>query len=224
MPLRVADAVSVLDALGVERAHFVGSSYRGRLGFGIGEHVSDRVLSLVIGGQQPYAIDPDGPIFRVLVPALDATRSEGVEAFVRALAEYAGVRFPAGKREQYLRNDPGAIEAACRTTLSEGAICRDLRAWQVRQRGDRSAASATAAVPPQRSAPAGRPGRRARPAGEAGPARTPLPRRSPRQDARGRRRRSPGLCPRRARAQRALRASPSAPCGRPHCTRRRPDA
>jgi hypothetical protein len=41
--------------------HFAGASYGGRLCFGIGEHAADRVLSLVAGGQQPYAIDPDGP-------------------------------------------------------------------------------------------------------------------------------------------------------------------
>src|SRR5829696_3197096 len=54
--------VAVLDELGTERAHFIGNSWGGRLGFGIGEHVPERVLSLVIGGQQPYAIDPDGPL------------------------------------------------------------------------------------------------------------------------------------------------------------------
>ncbi len=42
MPLRVADAVAVLDELGVERAHFIGASYGGRLGFGIGEHAPER--------------------------------------------------------------------------------------------------------------------------------------------------------------------------------------
>src|SRR5215210_5963444 len=49
MPLRVADAVAVLDELGIDRAHFIGTSWGGRLGFGIGEHAPDRVLSLVIG-------------------------------------------------------------------------------------------------------------------------------------------------------------------------------
>ena len=60
MPLHVADAVAVLDDLGIERAHFVGNPWGGRLGFGIGEHAMERVLSLVIGGEQAYAIDPGG--------------------------------------------------------------------------------------------------------------------------------------------------------------------
>jgi len=62
MPLRVADAVAVLDELGIESAHFIGNSWGARHGFGIGEHAPERVLSLVLGGQQPYAIDPDGPL------------------------------------------------------------------------------------------------------------------------------------------------------------------
>jgi len=52
MPRRVADTVAVLDELGVERAHFIGQSWGGRLGFGIGEHAPGRVRSLVIGGNQ----------------------------------------------------------------------------------------------------------------------------------------------------------------------------
>ena len=60
LPLRVADVVAVLDESGIARAGFLGISWGGRLTFGIGEHAPDRVRSLVIIGQQPYAIDPDG--------------------------------------------------------------------------------------------------------------------------------------------------------------------
>ena len=80
MPLRVADAVAVLDALGIERAHFIGMSWGGRLGFGLGEHAPRRVRSLVIIGQQPYAIDPSGPLARVVGEALEKSRTEGIEA------------------------------------------------------------------------------------------------------------------------------------------------
>ncbi len=41
MRLRVADVGAVLDALGIERAHFVGISWGGRLCFGIGEHAPE---------------------------------------------------------------------------------------------------------------------------------------------------------------------------------------
>ena len=72
MPLRVA----VLDELGIERAHFIGNSWGGRLGFGIGEHAPERVLSLVIGGQQPYAIDLEGPLAHAATETLAESRRE----------------------------------------------------------------------------------------------------------------------------------------------------
>jgi pimeloyl-ACP methyl ester carboxylesterase len=44
---RVADALAVLDALGIERVHFLGSSWGARFGFALGEHAPERMLSLV---------------------------------------------------------------------------------------------------------------------------------------------------------------------------------
>ena len=93
MQLRVADAVAVLDEHGIERAHFIGNSWGGRLGFGIGEYAPDRVLSLVIGGQQPYAIDPEGPLAHAVTEALGGSRRQGgLEPFVEALESFAGCR------------------------------------------------------------------------------------------------------------------------------------
>jgi pimeloyl-ACP methyl ester carboxylesterase len=79
MPLRVADVVAVLDESDLERAHFVGISWGGRLCFGIGELARDRVRSLVIIGQQPYAIDRDGPVARLVGSALAAMDHLGVD-------------------------------------------------------------------------------------------------------------------------------------------------
>jgi pimeloyl-ACP methyl ester carboxylesterase len=133
MALRVADAVAVLDELGIERAHFIGNSGGGRLGFGIGEHVPERVLSLVIGGQQPYAIDPDGPLAHAATETLAESRREGsMEPFVAMLESFAGTRFPDALRERWLDNNPAAIEAAWSAAIVEGAISEDLGAWQVR--------------------------------------------------------------------------------------------
>jgi pimeloyl-ACP methyl ester carboxylesterase len=133
MPLRVADAVAVLDELGIERAHFIGNSWGGRLGFGIGEHAPERVLSLVIGGQQPYAIDPNGPLAHAATETLAESRREGsMEPFVEMLESFAGARFPDALRERWLDNDPVAIEAAWSAAVAEGAISRDLRAWEVK--------------------------------------------------------------------------------------------
>jgi pimeloyl-ACP methyl ester carboxylesterase len=129
MPLRVADAVAVLDALGVERAHFIGISWGGRLCFGIGEHAPERVLSLVIGGQQPYRW-PDSPLVRVVTQGLAAARRQGSnEPFVEALERFWNIRFPDARRN--VDNDPAALDAAWQAALAEGPISGDLGTWQV---------------------------------------------------------------------------------------------
>jgi len=133
MRLRVADAVSVLDAIGVQRAHFVGTSYGGRLCFGIGEHASERVLSLVIGGQQPYRMNPDTALGRLVTESLAASRASGtMEPFVDALENCAGAPLPEGKRALWLENDPAAIEAASAMMLAEGDVAVELRRWEFR--------------------------------------------------------------------------------------------
>ena len=132
MPLRAADAVAVLDELGMARVHFVGASWGGRLGFGIGEHTRDHVMSLVMGGKQPYAIDPDGPLARVVTESLTASRETGsLEPFVEALEASTGDRIADDLREQWLANDAVAIDAAWRAALAEGDVCSELGAWRV---------------------------------------------------------------------------------------------
>ncbi len=131
MRLRVADVVAVLDELGVERAHVVGLSWGGRLAFGMGEHAPARVLSLVIVGQQPYGMDPDGPLARVVLGALEASREQGIEALVRAFEGVAG-RYPEPVRAAYLAADAAAMRAASAAVMSEGAVSGRLGEWRVR--------------------------------------------------------------------------------------------
>ena len=130
MPLRVADAVAVLDQLGIEQAHFIGQSWGGRLGFGIGEHAPQRVRSLVMGGNQPYAW-PDSPLVRTVTDALSTARTEGMEALVGAFERFWGVSFPEAQRARWLDNDPDALAAAWSAGLAEGAVTENLRGWQV---------------------------------------------------------------------------------------------
>ncbi|HEU0303893.1 MAG TPA: alpha/beta hydrolase [Gaiellaceae bacterium] len=131
MQLQAADAVAVLDGLGIEQAHFAGASYGGRLCFGIGEHAPERVLSLVAGGQQPYAVDPNGPLARLIVSILERTRRDGVRTFVEALEAYWETRFPEPERTGYLEQDGMAVAAAADAMLTQGDISDDLTAWQV---------------------------------------------------------------------------------------------
>lgn len=130
MRLRVADSVAVLDELGIERAHFVGLSWGGRLAFGIGEHVPERVLSLVVVGQQPYAMDPDGPLARVVGDVLEASREQGLEALVQAFEAVVG-RYPEPVRAAYLACDAAALRAAFAAAMSEGAVSERLGEWRV---------------------------------------------------------------------------------------------
>ena len=130
MPLRVADVVAVLDELGIGRAHFIGISWGGRLCFGIGEYTRERVLSLVIIGQQPYAIRPDGPLTRVVGEALDASKERGIEALVEAFELIAG-RYPEAVRGTYLDCDAAAMRAAWSAAMSEGTVSEDLSGWDV---------------------------------------------------------------------------------------------
>jgi len=131
LPLRVADVVAVLDELGIERAHFIGLSWGGRLAFGIGEHAPERTRSLVIVGQQPYAIQPDGPLTRVVGEALAASRERGIEALIEAFEALAG-RYPEPVRDVYLASDAAAMRAAWSAAMAEGAVSDDLGAWNVR--------------------------------------------------------------------------------------------
>lgn len=103
----------------------------GRLGFGIGEHAPERVLSLVIAGQQPYAW-PDSPLSRIVTEALASARTQGIEALVEAFEAFWDLRFPDAVRARYLENDPVALGAAWSAARNEGAVSEDLRAWQVR--------------------------------------------------------------------------------------------
>jgi pimeloyl-ACP methyl ester carboxylesterase len=131
MPLRVADAMAVLDELGIERAHLVGISWGGRLCFGIGEYAPQRVRSLVIVGQQPFQIDPEGPLTRVVGKALHASQQGSIEELVLAFESIVG-RYPEPVRTEYLASDAAAMRAAWSAAMAEGAISENLGAWEVR--------------------------------------------------------------------------------------------
>ena len=129
---RVGDAVAVLDALGLEHAHFLGSSWGARLGFALGEHAPERVLSLVLCGNQPYAWDLESPIAQAVAAAIAASRQEGMQGFVAAFETALGYRFPEPDRKWTLeKNDPAALEAAWRSVQLEGPVSQHLGTWRV---------------------------------------------------------------------------------------------
>ncbi|HEX6207263.1 MAG TPA: alpha/beta fold hydrolase [Actinomycetota bacterium] len=129
LPTRVADATAILDALGIDRAHYLGFSWGARLGFAIGEHAPQRVLSLVLCGNQPYEWPVDGPMMRAVTEAVAAGREHGMVAFVETWESSIGERFPEPARSWMLENDPLALDAAFRSVSVEGSISRDLGKW-----------------------------------------------------------------------------------------------
>jgi pimeloyl-ACP methyl ester carboxylesterase len=129
---RVGDAVAVLDALGIERAHFLGSSWGARLGFALGERAPERVRSLVLCGNQPYAWNLESPTARAVAAAIAASRQEGMKGFVETFETALAYRFPEPERTWTLeRNEPAALEAAWRSALVEGPVSYDLSKWRV---------------------------------------------------------------------------------------------
>lgn len=52
---RVGDVVAILDELEIEKAHFIGYSMGGWVGFGLAQCAPERIHSLILGGAHPYA-------------------------------------------------------------------------------------------------------------------------------------------------------------------------
>ncbi len=129
---RAADAVAVLDSLRIDRAHFLGSSWGARLGFALGEHAPERVSSLVLCGNQPYAWNLDSPTAHAVAAALAASRPGGMTAFVDTFESALGYRFPEPDRTWILeKNEPAALEAAWQSAQVEGPVSPDLTRWRV---------------------------------------------------------------------------------------------
>lgn len=131
MSARVADAIAVLDELDVRRAHILGFSWGARLGFGIGEYAPDRVLSLVLCGNQPYEWDQHWNFVHMLSAAFAAADETGMQGFLDALETSMGGPVEGPDRGWVLENDAAALSAAWRAAMLEGAVSADLTKWEL---------------------------------------------------------------------------------------------
>ena len=59
MKTLVADVVAVLDHLRIDKAHFLGYSMGGWIGFGIAKYAPEHFYSLILGGTHPYKPNAD---------------------------------------------------------------------------------------------------------------------------------------------------------------------
>ena len=100
------DVVAVLDAIGVERAHFWGYSRGAIVGFWLATLASDRFESLILGGAHPYPDDAGA-----LTPEqIEALRTGEMDNFL-ALWEASMGPLPVERRAVWLANDPLALLA-----------------------------------------------------------------------------------------------------------------
>lgn len=128
---RVSDIVAVLDDLAIDRAHYMGYSMGGWIGFGCARYAPERFRSLVIGGQHPYSQSMDG-----LRQALRVAIERGPEAFV-AEWEAGGPPLPAAERERMLGYDYEALLLVAQDRESNETVLRAMTMPCLYYAGDR---------------------------------------------------------------------------------------
>jgi pimeloyl-ACP methyl ester carboxylesterase len=112
----------VLDAAGIEQAHFWGYSLGGHVGYALGRLAPDRAASLVVGGATPFAGHPrqtDGD------EMLDGLRQGMAGLAARWEAEFPECWLSPGERDRTLASDAEALAAAWRARLAEPDLAED---------------------------------------------------------------------------------------------------
>jgi len=114
--LLATDVIAVLDALGVEKTHFVGYSSGGGTGYAVLEPYPDRLLSLAIGGKDVLPLSPG-----YLDPTIEAL-SQGIEDFINTRERMAGRPYAPALRSRLTVLDAQAVRNYCITYMSEGVL------------------------------------------------------------------------------------------------------
>ena len=117
----------VLDELSIERAHFVGMSWGGRLGFE-SANTPPNACCPSLSAVSSHMRWPDSPISGQ--PRARGGSSQGRRGRGRSAGSVLKTRFPDERRTRWVANDAAALKAAWTTALSEGPVAHDLRAWQ----------------------------------------------------------------------------------------------
>jgi pimeloyl-ACP methyl ester carboxylesterase len=104
MELRTGDVAAVLDALGIERAHYWGYSMGGRTGFAMAQFHPQRLLSLIVGAAAPTSPRREEARIRRGAEALESGDLKEIAAAF-FVTEAAAARMLEG-------NDPLALAAA----------------------------------------------------------------------------------------------------------------
>lgn len=108
---RVRDVTAVLDAVGVERAHYWGYSIGALYGYGLAAYAPARCAPLILGGGSLYGLDPTRYAQQAAV-----LRRVSMADYVARVEATAGP-LPPVLRAAFLASDPQALaahfEAAC---------------------------------------------------------------------------------------------------------------
>ena len=104
--LMASDVIAVLDAEGIDKAHYMGYSMGGSIGFAIAESFADRFHSLIIGGMHPYPLDAVN-----LEDRIQRISDGGMEGYVADMESGGDVLSPE-RKAQLLANDPQSIIGA----------------------------------------------------------------------------------------------------------------
>jgi pimeloyl-ACP methyl ester carboxylesterase len=111
--LMASDIVSVLDELDIAKAHYMGYSSGGFLGFGMARFARDRCLSLILGGTAPYADDDAGGSWHA--ERIETLEKQTTADFVAGLEGFlASLGFPPlspRMRTSMLKHDTRALIA-----------------------------------------------------------------------------------------------------------------
>ena len=114
------DHLAVLDAVGIEKAHFLGFSMGGTVCLGVGIHAPERCLSVMMGGTQPFARDERPPKTGLPTPKPFAGIPEGSDPIDQLLAQggeawaafyAANMEVSASMKKHLIENDFAAVNA-----------------------------------------------------------------------------------------------------------------
>jgi pimeloyl-ACP methyl ester carboxylesterase len=121
LELFVGDVLAVLDALGIDTAHYVGYSLGGRVGFSLIDANPGRVLTFVniagAPGNRPGAFD------RVFFPGCThAIETGGMGGFLDGWKDFSGGSLDAQTRAAFAANDPQALAAYMRASENDDGV------------------------------------------------------------------------------------------------------
>ncbi|GAB3028920.1 alpha/beta hydrolase [Parafrigoribacterium mesophilum] len=120
MDSMVSDVLAVLDATGTDRAHFLGYSLGGRVGFSLAATHPERMLSFISAAGAPSA--GRGSFDRVFFPGcIEVLETGGMAGFLTAW-EHSGATIDDNTRAALTRNDALALAAYMRQSQDDPGV------------------------------------------------------------------------------------------------------